>query len=104
MVKGVFVVAVINKNTQAWAEAKAKCRLNNADIQMAKELGMSPKSLLKNIPGPNQEWKSPVNIWIRELYEDKFGYLPQSQYGTSQKNNKKKKSIVVTISDEELPF
>jgi len=33
-----------------WAEAKNRCRLNQADIQMAKELGMKPKSLIKNIP------------------------------------------------------
>ena len=32
------------------AEAKKRCRLNKADIQMAKEMGMTPKSLLKNIP------------------------------------------------------
>ena len=56
-----------------WAEAKKLCRLNQADIQMAKELGMTPKSLLKNIPAPNQQWKAPVKEWIRDLYEKKFG-------------------------------
>lgn len=56
-----------------WAEAKKRCRLNQADIQMAKELGMTPKSLLKNIPAPNQQWKAPVKEWIRDLYEKKFG-------------------------------
>lgn len=56
-----------------WAEAKKRCRLNQADIQMAKELGMKPKSLIKNIPSPNQQWKAPVKRWVRELYENKFG-------------------------------
>ncbi|WP_339148700.1 MULTISPECIES: hypothetical protein [unclassified Sutcliffiella] len=50
------------KNTQAWAEAKKRCRLNASDIQMAKELGMAPKSLMKNTPGPNQKWKAPVKV------------------------------------------
>ena len=55
-----------------WAEAKKRCRLNQNDIQMAKELGMTPKSLMKNIPSSNQKWKAPVKIWIRDLYEEKF--------------------------------
>lgn len=62
-----------NKNNPLWAEAKKKCRLNAATIQMAKELGMSPKSLLKNIPGKNDQWKTPVKVWIQDLYEEKFG-------------------------------
>ncbi|TFJ91665.1 hypothetical protein [Lentibacillus salicampi] len=56
-----------------WAEAKKRCRLNQADIQMAKELGMRPKSLIKNIPSPKQQWKAPVKYRIRDLYEKKFG-------------------------------
>lgn len=94
------------KNTQAWEDAKKRCRLNNTDIQMAKELGMSPKSLLKNIPAPNQKWKAPVKIWIRQLYEDKFGKELHNQHGTCKKNKSKKqeKSVVEEISDEELPF
>lgn len=63
------------KSKSDWAEAKKRCRLNQADIQMAKELGMTPKSLLKNIPSPNQQWKAPVKLWIRELYDKKFGRL-----------------------------
>lgn len=65
-----------NKNKDAvWAETKKRCRLNQADIKMAKELGMSPKSLLKNIPAPNEQWKVPVTFWIRDLYENKLGEL-----------------------------
>ncbi|WP_226671167.1 hypothetical protein [Metabacillus litoralis] len=61
------------KNDAAWAEAKKRCRLNQNDIQMAKELGMSPESLLKNIPSPKQQWKAPVKDWVHDLYEEKFG-------------------------------
>lgn len=60
------------KKSQAWAEAKKRCLLNASDIQMAKELGMTPKSLIKNIPAPNQKWKAPVKIWVRDLYEEKL--------------------------------
>ena len=52
-----------------WAEAKRRCRLNNEDIRMAKELGLNPRSLLKNIPSKTQQWKLPVKDWIREMYQ-----------------------------------
>ncbi|WP_278841612.1 hypothetical protein [Holdemania filiformis] len=40
---------------------------------MAKQLGMTPKSLIKNIPASSQSWKLPVKDWIRSLYFEKFG-------------------------------
>ena len=54
-----------------WQEAKKKCRLNNEDIKIAKELGLNPKSLIKNIPNKSQQWKAPVSEWIREIQEDR---------------------------------
>ena len=54
-----------------WAEAKRKCRLNENDIRMAKEMGLNPKSLIKNIPNPKEQWKLPVKDWIHEMYEDR---------------------------------
>lgn len=90
----------------AWADAKKKCRLNVQDIQMAKELGMTPKSLIKNIPSPSQKWKAPVSVWIRDLHEDKFG--KKMQY--NQANTKKTKpdasedDIDLFIDDDNLPF
>ncbi|MDG5473163.1 hypothetical protein P6709_15525 [Jeotgalibacillus sp. ET6] len=43
------------KKSQEWTEAKKRCRLNENELKMAKELGMTPKSLIKNIPAPNQK-------------------------------------------------
>ncbi len=40
---------------------------------MARELGLNPHSLIKNIPSPNQQWKLPVKHWVHELYEKKTG-------------------------------
>ncbi len=58
-----------------WAEVKKRCRLKQDDIVMAKQLGMTPKSLLKNIPSPKEKWKAPVKQWIRDLYFQKYGKL-----------------------------
>lgn len=58
-----------DKYDREWAEAKRRCRLNQEDIRMAKELGFRPRSLIKNIPSESQQWKAPVKDWIRDLYE-----------------------------------
>ena len=51
-----------------WAEAKRKCRLNAETVRMAKELGMNPRKLVKNIPSKAQSWKAPVQVWVRDMY------------------------------------
>ena len=56
------------KREAEWAEAKRRCRLNDETLRMAKEMGLNPRSLLKNIPNKSQPWKMPVADWIRELY------------------------------------
>ncbi len=57
------------KREAEWAEAKRKCRLNAETLRMAKELGLNPRSLIKNIPNMAEPWKAPVHVWIREMYE-----------------------------------
>ena len=54
-----------------WKKAKSLCRLNDNDICIAKEMGLNPKSLIKNIPNKQQAWKLPVNQWLREMWEDR---------------------------------
>ena len=56
-----------------WKEARKRCRLNAETVQMAKRLGLNPKSLIKNIPDKSQCWKKPVCLWIRDMYYDRFG-------------------------------
>ena len=56
---------------ELWQEAKKKCRLGEAEIKMAKEMGLNPKSLIKNIPNKNEMWKAPVKVWIRDMYEER---------------------------------
>ncbi len=50
-----------------WKKAKAKCRLNAEEIELAKRLGLNPKSLIKNIPNKSEPWKAPVGDWLREI-------------------------------------
>ncbi|MEH7095469.1 hypothetical protein [Neobacillus vireti] len=101
---------VAKRNSQAWEEAKKLCRLNETDIQMAKELGMTPKGLIKNIPAPNQQWKAPVKVWIRELYEEKFNRVLTVKPVLSEelKRNVKKQDTTIGSDrwndEDNLPF
>lgn len=60
-----------NRKDKLWAEAKRKCRLNDNDIRIAKEMGLNPRSLIKNIPSRTEPWKLPVKAWIHEIYEER---------------------------------
>ncbi|SFL78004.1 hypothetical protein [Salibacterium qingdaonense] len=91
-----------NKKNIDWSEAKKRCCLTQGDIHMAKELGMTPKSLVKNIPSPSQSWKAPVKVWVRDLYEEKFGKVKSNpDKGDEPKTKKEQKT---TRMDENLPF
>ena len=61
-----------------WQEAKRRCGLSEEEVRMAKELGLAPRSLIKNIPAKSQPWKAPVSQWIRDLYARIFGEARRS--------------------------
>lgn len=73
---------------ELWEEAKKRCRLSETDIRMAKEMGLNPKSLIKNIPNKSQQWKAPVKIWIHEMYEERQekAKKKQKRIGLTQEN------------------
>jgi len=58
-----------NKKDVLWAEAQRRCRLNTEDIRIAKEMGLNPQGLIKNIPSKTEQWKLPVKDWIRQMYQ-----------------------------------
>ncbi len=103
------MVMATKKNSQAWEGAKTRCRLNETDIQMAKELRMTPKSLIKNIPVPNQKRKATVKVWIRNLYGEMFGRVLTVNPALSKalrKSMKQEDAIVSKrwVDEEDLPF
>ena len=60
------------KREAEWAEAKRRCRLTAETLAMAKEIGLNPRSLIKNIPSGSEPWKAPVAVWIRELHRKRL--------------------------------
>jgi len=57
------------KREDEWKEVKKKCKVGDETIRMAKELGINPKTMIKNIPSKAEKWKAPVDVWIREMYD-----------------------------------
>lgn len=45
---------------------------------MAREMGLNPLKLVKNIPSPSEQWKAPVGVWLREIYAKRHGRRPSS--------------------------
>jgi len=56
-----------------WAQARARFRLSDADVQMARELGMNPKRLGGKANHDQEPWKAPLPDFIADLYEKRFG-------------------------------
>jgi len=57
-----------SKREEQWNEARKRCRLLDEEVRMAREMGLNPLSLIKNIPSPSERWKAPVPQWIRQMY------------------------------------
>jgi hypothetical protein len=56
----------------AWTDAQKRHRLSDAQVRMARELGMNPAKL-GNIDNHQQEpWKLPLPQFIEELYFKRF--------------------------------
>ena len=53
---------------------------------MAKEMGLNPKSLIKNIPNKKEMWKTPVKDWIHDMYE-KRQKKAEKKLGENSKGN-----------------
>ena len=79
---------------ELWKKAKAKCRLNAEEIELAKKLGINPKSLMKNVPSKNQPWKAPVGVWLREIEAKR-------NKKSEQKQKRKQKAAAKSPSDND---
>jgi len=55
-----------------WIKVKKKYHLSDAHIQMAIELGMNPKKIGGLANNKQEKWKSPLPIFIEELYYKRF--------------------------------
>ena len=58
---------------QVWIDAKRKYHLSDAQIQMARELGLNPRKFGKLANEKQEPWKKPLPEFIEGLYFKQFG-------------------------------
>ena len=63
----------IPDDLQKWIDARKRHHLSHAHVQMARELGMKPKSLGKLDNHKRERWKLPLPQFIEHLYWKRFG-------------------------------
>ncbi len=62
-----------NQKMQAWIDARKRYHLSHAQVQMARELGMTSKTLGKLNNHDQESWKIPLKEYIEDLYFKRFG-------------------------------
>lgn len=62
-------------NLQVWVEAQQRYHLSNAQIQMARELGLNPRKFGKIANHRQEPWKAPLPQFIEEIYLKRFGKI-----------------------------
>ncbi len=65
----------IPNKLQVWVDARQKYRLSDAQIQMARELGMNPRHFGKLANHRQETWKVPLPQFIESLYFKRFGKI-----------------------------
>lgn len=63
----------IPEKYRVWIEARSRYRLSDAQIQMAREMGLNPKKFGKLANEKQESWKKPLPEFIEELYFKRFG-------------------------------
>jgi hypothetical protein len=58
---------------QLWIEARKRNRLSHQQVQMVRELGLNPRKLGKLDNHRQESWKSPLRLFIEQLYRKRFG-------------------------------
>lgn len=63
----------IPEKYRVWIEARSRYCLSDAQIQMAREMGLNPKKFGKLANEKQESWKKPLPEFIEELYFKRFG-------------------------------
>jgi hypothetical protein len=60
---------------QPWIDAQKRFHLTDEQIQMARELGLNPKKFGSMDNHKQEPWKTPLPVFIEELYLKHFGKI-----------------------------
>lgn len=62
----------IPEKYQVWIEARRRYHLSDAQVQMARELGLNPHKFGKLANERQEPWKKPLPEFIEEIYYKRF--------------------------------
>ena len=62
----------MKKKELTWKDARHIARLTKEEVERAKELGLTPRAIVHNIPSKKEPWKDSPSTWIRRIYEKRF--------------------------------
>ena len=63
----------IPQKLKVWLDARKKYHLTDAQVQMARELGMNPKKFGGLANHKQERWKAPLPEFIEDIYLKRFG-------------------------------
>lgn len=63
---------IIPDKYKVWIDAQKRYHLSDAQIQMARELGLNPRKFGKYANEKQEPWKKPLPEFIEELYLKRF--------------------------------
>ena len=63
----------VPQKLRPWVEARNQFRLTDAQVRMARELGMNPRKLGGLDKHRQEPWKVPLPEFIERCYEKQFG-------------------------------
>ena len=75
----------IPEKYRVWIDARKRHKLTDAQIQMARELGMNPKKFGGLDNHGQERWKLPLGQFIEELYLKRFGEAPNEVLSIEQR-------------------
>lgn len=91
-----------------WIDARKRFHLSDAQVQMARELGLNPKKFGKLSNHKQEPWKEPLPDYIETLYYKRFKkYQPEQIKSIERivkKRNKKKEAEKNLFKADEMPF
>jgi len=62
----------IPEKYRIWIEVRKRYRLSDAQVQMARELGLNPRKFGKLANEKQEPWKKPLPEFIEEIYFKRF--------------------------------
>lgn len=90
----------LNPKMSVWVEARKRHHLSNAQVQMARELGMNPAKLGKLDNHKQEQWKQPLPQFIEELYFKRFGKtVPDNVVSIEARQITKQQRVILHTPD-----